>query len=221
VAATYVVSAAGVQTVPASVGGGYARDPLLDGTPEASDWIGGMPAIWQIEERENAVHRRLRYWRMQVSGQNLMIPTADFEASRLDMSTVPAHLRPGALEDLFIFAVFGESGWPLPALSYMADDVSQAGGGGWWRTRGAIVLGTRSNGLPILLPVRPVWPGVAMNSALFGVAAFGAIELTAWGWRAGVRLVRGRRGHCPSCAYDLRGIRGRCPECGRAPGGGA
>ena len=64
------------------------------------------------------------------------------------------------------------------------------------------------------LPLRPLWPGFAVNTVFYAVIL--------WGLFAGPFVVRRwrriRRGLCPKCAYDLRGTRGgaatACPECG-------
>jgi hypothetical protein len=68
------------------------------------------------------------------------------------------------------------------------------------------------------LPLRPLWPGFAINTIFYAAvlwivfAAPGVIK----------RLRRRRRGQCIHCGYDLRGQSGsgngaqRCPECGKA-----
>jgi hypothetical protein len=64
-----------------------------------------------------------------------------------------------------------------------------------------------------ILPVRPIWPGFAINIALFTMM-----------WLASLMVVttvrstaRRRRGRCPRCGYDLRyRVRRACPECGRS-----
>jgi hypothetical protein len=62
-----------------------------------------------------------------------------------------------------------------------------------------------------VLPLLPLWPGFALDTAFYGTLTFLL-------WSApGVlrRRSRLRRGACPACGYDLRGnAGGRCPECG-------
>lgn len=64
--------------------------------------------------------------------------------------------------------------------------------------------------LPVLLPIKPVWTGLAVDAGVYGGAMLGL-----W-WSAGAlrRWVRRRRGLCGHCAYP-RGAGGVCPECGR------
>ena len=77
--------------------------------------------------------------------------------------------------------------------------------------RGNLVLATTQRGRTVL-PLRPMWPGLLGDVALFGGgwALAGALL----GLRR--RRVRGARGRCSACGYDLHGqsIPG-CPECGR------
>jgi hypothetical protein len=62
-----------------------------------------------------------------------------------------------------------------------------------------------------VLPLRPIWPGSAINVALFTMVwlASHVVVTTARS------TVRRRRGRCPCCGYDLRHrARTACPECG-------
>ncbi|MHC5005202.1 MAG: hypothetical protein ACYTJ0_19020 [Planctomycetota bacterium] len=65
----------------------------------------------------------------------------------------------------------------------------------------------------IVLGLSPVWPGFAINTALYAAALWLLIA----GPFAVRRLLRSRRGRCVACGYDLaRGRGGACPECGRS-----
>ncbi len=61
-----------------------------------------------------------------------------------------------------------------------------------------------------ILPCRPLWPGFMANSAFYATVWF----LVLGGRRSVCTWLRGRRGLCPVCAYDLRATPGACPECG-------
>ena len=69
------------------------------------------------------------------------------------------------------------------------------------------------------LPLRPVWPGFAINTIVYAVIVR-LFWVGAFGLR---RFIRHKRGHCIKCGYDLRGHTGEnsggggevCPECGQ------
>lgn len=103
------------------------------------------------------------------------------------------------------------AGWPVRCM------VShRVGRGGTAEIRGALSVRSGVEWPAGSLPLRPYWPGLAINTALYG--------LTPWcaGLAVGaVRRCRRRgRGWCVACGYDLGGdFAGGCPECGwgRAP----
>ncbi|MBL9149165.1 MAG: hypothetical protein JNM94_10780 [Phycisphaerae bacterium] len=103
------------------------------------------------------------------------------------------------------------SGWPMRAMV----------GVGFTRTsnstpavvhdsRWAIPVGSAASGR-IILPLRPLWSGFAVNAILLTV-------LLAW-LRGGVRAVRRARrraaGRCLGCGHPLAFEQKACPECGR------
>lgn len=114
------------------------------------------------------------------------------------------------------------AGWP--ARSLMARDTYQTpwwwlGDGSerrlWngWRYRvawaGGVTVWRPSN--PNWIPIRPWWPGFALNTAFYAGLAWCAAAGPRW-WR---RRRRARRGECLECGYPL-GESPVCPECGAA-----
>ena len=122
---------------------------------------------------------------------------------------------------------------PLPAQTDLGCDV----GYGWpfvaaWyqvrgQSRGNLALteklrhGHRFSGIPTargdlrcrIIPLRPVWSGLAANTGIFAGAWLLAILIPT----AVRRAMRRRRGRCYHCGYDLRATPpgSPCPECGR------
>jgi hypothetical protein len=113
------------------------------------------------------------------------------------------------------------AGWPLPALRCGAANMHTPDGKGWmiggdrgvWTWR----MGSFTSP-PKSVPVEPVWMGLIGDTVIYGAALF-----VLW-WSPGAirRAVRGRRGECLRCGYDLRGRSGEtaCPECGEVVGQG-
>ena len=65
---------------------------------------------------------------------------------------------------------------------------------------------------PALIPLRPIWPGFAVNTVSYALTLW----LLLWSVSALRRLIRRRRGLCPACGYDLgHAQHDTCPECGR------
>ena len=73
-------------------------------------------------------------------------------------------------------------------------------------------------GISTVLPLAPVWPGLAADSAIYGAAAWCLLVVA---HAAGLRRRawhRRSRHRCPNCGYDLAGLGPvPCPECGRTP----
>jgi hypothetical protein len=63
---------------------------------------------------------------------------------------------------------------------------------------------------PRALPFRPIWPGVIVNTFFYATTLW----LLFLGPFALRRIIRSRRGLCPSCAYPM-GESATCTECGR------
>jgi hypothetical protein len=104
-------------------------------------------------------------------------------------------------------------GWPFLALRHELVDPD-----GQPVLRGGLAvsrLDQRKKGRAIVLPLIPMWAGLAADTAIYG----GGLEL-AWLASLGVRrTIRRRRGLCPRCGYALAGLSAPvvCPECGGTP----
>ncbi|UCD76821.1 MAG: hypothetical protein JSV91_07810 [Phycisphaerales bacterium] len=68
---------------------------------------------------------------------------------------------------------------------------------------------------PRLVPLRPMWPGFAINTLLHALIAWLLIRGPFIARHYSRREIRRRRGRCLKCGYELRGDYGAgCPECG-------
>lgn len=121
------------------------------------------------------------------------------------------------------------AGWPAPALSHEVEigpspfSVVQPAINVHWGIdldtdinpgRLMSLSGFGDGDRPRALPLRPEWPGFAINTALYGAIAY----LVLFGAGTLRRARRRRRGLCPHCGYDRRGLGADslCPECGHA-----
>ncbi len=116
-----------------------------------------------------------------------------------------------------------EAGWPTQSLSAEWRFVDSGTLGmtrtlhGGWETPFTDLPSSKitfvSLGLPFALPLRPLWPGFAIN-ALFYAAILWLAFAAPFALRRRLRI---KRGLCPRCAYDLHGSApgsSNCPECG-------
>jgi hypothetical protein len=110
-------------------------------------------------------------------------------------------------------------GWPMHSLAYCWPSNST----GYGVPNGGILSKKtfHSNSLgwrrPIVLPLRPIWSGFVINTALWALVLWPLVILAAMalGFVRGFRRWHRRRmGPCPQCAYDLKGkLEAGCPEC--------
>ncbi len=127
----------------------------------------------------------------------------------LSHSDVPMWCRlppvPAMQRDKSTLSVRSGFGWPLISLWYSMD--FEAGEPA--KIAGAICLGAAANSSRVVLPYWVAWPGFAINTLGYAVAA----SLLLFGPRLLRNLMRRRRGQCTSCGYPFGGSR-VCSECG-------
>jgi hypothetical protein len=113
-------------------------------------------------------------------------------------------------------------GWPMPALRVLVCAPLSPDAPAIFVPEGGVLLPRRTLGLAPeslasvrLLPMMPLWPGLAANVAAFGAVWWSVLALAKTGLAAVRRGGRESRGLCPACGYDLQGsLDAGCPECG-------
>ena len=126
-------------------------------------------------------------------------------------------LSPTTPRDGFIYCVRFRCGWPMLAIDGVRFDPLDLGDSvqGITFTEdtyhfSAVPVGG-SDTENWFLPLRPIWPGFAINTMFYAALLW----LLTFGLFAARRVIRRKRGHCITCGYDLRGAEHeRCPECG-------
>lgn len=169
--------------------------------------------VWEITQGRNAWHRVVSYWFVQISGQALMMRNEDFEARRVDLESLPRHLRPASLDDLHMQAWYREVGWPLKALTCSIHWKTQVRNADIiYRVEGGVQLPRDREFQPRAFPLTPIWTGLIADSAAFALAWLALF--TAAGRLREAR--RRRAGCCVHCGYPRTGRPdgSRCPECG-------
>lgn len=109
------------------------------------------------------------------------------------------------------------SGWPLLCFSgwqtHIWMEISNEHGD--WRTNyhWSIPISPSDDwkweSFPVLLPVQPLWRGLAVNSVVSSLVLAALVE----GFGELRRRLRRGRGVCERCAYEVTGLQ-RCSECG-------
>lgn len=108
---------------------------------------------------------------------------------------------------------FDMRGWPMRSMSCV---ITFGGFVGQYTVTDGILTGMEpfqlaQDQIPRVLPLRPIWTGFIFDTLFFAASWYGLI----FGVEAFRRSGRRARGHCPSCAYDLRGqLDNGCTECG-------
>ncbi|MEE8154284.1 MAG: hypothetical protein V3T53_04920 [Phycisphaerales bacterium] len=119
----------------------------------------------------------------------------------------PVNWPPGSWKSL----VDQSRGWPMLAMCCQCEYNSYIPGTTFVVNGIEIDDGQTVIGEAIVLPLRPIWPGFAINT-LFYAAILWSLTLGPFAAR---RRIRRKRGHCIKCGYDLRGAEHEaCPECG-------
>ena len=104
------------------------------------------------------------------------------------------------------------SGWPMLAMNYRSPD-GRRGADRTFFANDVTILVPEVFG-PATFPLRPIWPGFAVNTLFYSVVLW----LLICGPFVLRRFIRMKRGRCVKCGYDLRhGEHDVCPECGRLP----
>jgi hypothetical protein len=107
-------------------------------------------------------------------------------------------------------------GWPQPAMYSDTILAPRIGRSQFNTTINHGILIQRNpaqSGKPAsTIPLRPIWPGFAIDAVFYGAMAFAFL----FGPGIVRHSLRQRRGACVRCGYDLRGTAapGVCPECG-------
>jgi hypothetical protein len=166
---------------------------------EPSAWPGPVPSDWPtIPGGAGGAGERVHYVQL---GHDLIRVHGDNQAERDADPSVPRRAY---------FMTAHATGLPAPAMVRLQRSTLAAGAINdfdWELALPSWLPHARG------LPVRPVWPGFAIDTVFYGCICFAALSAR----QAIRRRVRSIRGWCQGCGYDLSGISrpaSVCPECG-------
>ncbi len=136
------------------------------------------------------------------------------------VTTTSLHQHPDNRKYAREWDTFEAHGWPWRALVFQEHGWYDHTNGFAHQIAGGLSVPHPQNpelttwrGYGVVLPYRPIWPGLLANTAIFAtpwaVLLFGVPLMR--------RTTRRQRGRCVRCGYDLRGTptQSPCPECGR------
>ncbi len=182
----------------------WTKPPLFDAFLTAEY----RRARWRAEER-----------RPRLKDEHLWIRRA-YRGSGLHLLIVQQDLRGTQIVHLH------RAGWPLPSMegkehNPLSPNTTRIGESSYSAglplpTKGTLLTPTITRGATTspyvrVLPLLPVWPGFAINTLVYALAAMIVVGL----WWLVRRAIRRMRGRCLSCGYDLRrDLATGCPECG-------
>lgn len=119
----------------------------------------------------------------------------------------------------------GAFGWPMPAWAgYRRDsapisNVTVSPGGLGVFPTAATTAPTGSVAVMSVIPYRPVWPGLLVNSVTGAIMFLILYGVLVYPLRPVRRVLRMQRGCCPACGYDLHfNFASGCSECGMLRG---
>jgi len=144
-------------------------------------------------------------------------PSLEYE--RLGPDSIPKRSRAHKpvsddLKESVIYEVI--AGFPFPAAQgewRIAEDGTESY---WYATPYKPSTNLGSSPLywfKIPLPLKPIFPGIILNTIIWGAVAWACWFLLRARIIGTIRWRRTRRALCPSCGYDL-GLLPTCPECG-------
>ena len=189
----------------ADVGTDYTEGISEDGTASLLRWSSNIGTLIYFERSRTAtLDRTMRgsrrmdelspYW------LHLDVPSAAYQSGRIseENSFTDARGWPA-------LTMWSEYEWPAYGQTVVVK------GGLPLSSRHSVSNRYFAPPLPRALPLRPIWPGFAVNTLLYTVILWllicGPFELR--------RLLRRKRGLCITCGYDLGGAEHEaCPECG-------
>jgi hypothetical protein len=194
-------------------------------------WVRDESAVW-CTARATALGASMTQWNRGVEAgrplfearqgkdlEEFWIALPDHVKAGPDRPAPTQRLRLGTHPDFWdgvSLAVEHERGWPfrgLYCIYRVPNNIAPATWHGGIQFRDSTSNPTVGLTVIDVLPTRPIWSGLILNSALYA-AGWGLLLI---GPRRARARRRKQRGWCLSCGYDLVGSSsGVCPECGVA-----
>jgi hypothetical protein len=178
----------------------------------------GLP---RVSDRSMSLRiAEVRRWIDRSPGDRILQYAPSRVGSSMGVTRTVIEAEPPLLPQRWHRVLVVEAGWPLPALAGERWSARDEGGANTGQDTVMLVSALDASSMidsaavseSAIIPLRPIWPGLATNSALYAIGLWLALVILPRTLRT---MIRRRGGRCPACGRHLPSdARAGCSSCG-------